>query len=176
MPVYQIFHSYPLTLSQQQTLATAITTLHCTAFTTPSIFVHVSFFLQTSPNVHFLAGKPRPSGANRIVGIVRTSASRPKSAFDNLAQQIEDAWHEAVKGDDKPDLEKKLLLVTFTTMVTIREAGFTIPEAGHEGGWLREQLPFIKSKRMSEGEEGEDYRDMLVELETREDLKRLMEA
>ncbi|PWY74480.1 putative cis-3-chloroacrylic acid dehalogenase [Aspergillus sclerotioniger CBS 115572] len=181
MPLYKVYHSYPITDEQRQALATSITNLHCETFTTPSFFVHIRFIPHdASDGNYFMAGRPRLINSNYIVGIVRTSPARSKSTFDALAAKIETAWYEAVhsqpfKGldNDEHDTERKRLrMVTFTPMITIREGGMAIPEAGTEGTWLKEQLPFIK--QMSEREGLDDFTEMLREIEEREDLKRLV--
>ncbi|KAF4548169.1 Hypothetical protein D9617_31g064050 [Elsinoe fawcettii] len=180
MPLYQIYHSYPLSQEQKQTLASSVTKLHATTFTTPSFFVHVRFIPEDSAGVnYFMAGKPHENNANRIVGIVRVSETRTRADFDKLGEKIEQAWYDAVKGssaggDEETALEqdedgKRLLMVVFTPMITIRENGMVIPEAGKEGQWLKEHLGHIKL--MSEGEGIVDFGDMLEELHTREDLK-----
>lgn len=152
MPFYQIYRSYPLDQDQRQSIASSITNLHCRAFTTPSFFVHVHFIHEDSGSGnYFLAGKPHTATSNRIIGIVRTSATRPKAAFDELGAQIEGAWYDALKiaaPAEKKEWsqdgeEKRLMMVTFVPMVTIREGGMAIPEAGQEGGWLKGQMPFF---------------------------------
>jgi phenylpyruvate tautomerase PptA (4-oxalocrotonate tautomerase family) len=42
MPLYEVFHTCPLTPTQQRQLAEGITTLHCTTFSAPSPFVNVT--------------------------------------------------------------------------------------------------------------------------------------
>ncbi|PYI05170.1 hypothetical protein BO78DRAFT_151944 [Aspergillus sclerotiicarbonarius CBS 121057] len=179
MPPYKVYHSYPMTDEQRQALATSITDLHCETFTTPSFFVHIRFIPHDARDGnYFMAGRTRLNDSNHIVGIVRTSPTRSKSAFDALAAKIESAWYETVRspsveGLDEKDAasRKRLLMVTFTPMITIREGGMTIPEAGKEGTWLKEQLPFMR--QMSE-EGFDDFTEMLQETEEREDLKGLV--
>lgn len=129
-----------------------------------------------------MAGKPRLTNSNYVIGIVRTSPARPKSTFDDLAVHIENAWNETLGvsslseriGSTQCDMdETRLLMVTFTPMIAIREGGMTIPEAGHEGVWLQEQLPYIKEMSVKRGLG--DFTEMLKELEERQDLKRLLE-
>ncbi|ESU07619.1 hypothetical protein FGSG_02211 [Fusarium graminearum PH-1] len=157
MPFYQIHHSCSLNQNQRQLLATAITQLHCRAFETPSFFVHVRFYPEENKdNNYFVAGWPHPATSNRIVGLVRDSASRSKADFDKLATDIEEYWY-SVLGVQPPakksrwnvgDEEKRLIMVTFTPMLALREGGMTIPEAGKEEDWLQEQLPYIDSMRV----------------------------
>ncbi|KAJ4200131.1 hypothetical protein NW767_007651 [Fusarium falciforme] len=181
MPYYEIYHSSLLNQEQRQSIAASITDLHCKAFTTPSFFVHVHFIQEdSSAGSYFLAGKPHTNTSNRIIGIVRTSATRPKSAFDELGAQIEGAWYEALKiaapVDKKEwsqeDENKRLMMVTFVPMITIREGGMAIPEAGQEGGWLKGQMPFFEE--MS-GKGITDFTDLIEELKERDDLKKLLQ-
>jgi phenylpyruvate tautomerase PptA (4-oxalocrotonate tautomerase family) len=170
MPFYEIYHSTPLTLDQRQALATKITDLHCTKFTTPSFFVHVRFIPQdASDGTYFMGGKPRTACSNRIIGILRVSPKRTKSDFDSLSEMIEKAWYNVVKGSIQ-DTEKRIMMVTFTQMITIREGGMAIPEAGQEDVWFKEQMDYF---REMDGKGLEDFGDLLKELQEREDLKKL---
>jgi len=178
MPFYEVHHSYPLSDDERQSIARSITNLHCTAFATPSFFVHVQFFAHDiNDRTYYMAGKPRTVNSNRILGVVRTSPSRTKSDFDTLATNIEDAWYKALsaagtKGKNHATEAQRLLMVTFLPMVTIREGGMAIPEAGQEGGWLKQQLPYIW--KMSE--RGlEDFTDLLEELQDRKDLREMIQ-
>lgn len=172
MPFYEIYHSVHLTTEQRQALATQITDLHCTKFTTPSFFVHIRFIPQdTSDGTYFMGGKPRTSCSNRIIGILRVSPKRTKSDFDYLAEKIEKAWYDVIGGSIE-DLEKRIMMVTFTQMITIREGGMAIPEAGQEGKWFQEHMEYFREM----GEKGlEDFGDLLKELQEREDLKKLVQ-
>ncbi|KAI8724127.1 Tautomerase-3 domain-containing protein [Fusarium sp. LHS14.1] len=181
MPYYQIYHSYPLDQEQRQSIAASITDLHCKTFITPSFFVHVHFIQEeSSAGNYFLAGKPHKTTSNRIIGVVRTSATRPRSAFDELGARIEAAYYEALKivaPVDKQewsqeDEKKRLMMVTFVPMVTIREGGMVIPEAGQEGGWLKGQIPFFE-QMSSKGIA--DFTDLMEELKERDDLKKLLQ-
>ena len=177
MPLYQVYHSYPLTQQQRQSFAAAITTLHCDAFNTPAFFVHVRFFANDATNgTYFTAGKPRLSNSNAVVAIVRTSSARSKSSFDMLSQKIEEAWDELLEEGDKTETQvdakdKRLLMITFTPMLAVREGGMTIPEAGQEDSWLQEQLPYFRQK----SDEGiEEFTELLEELEQRESFRMLL--
>jgi hypothetical protein len=63
-------------------------------------------------------------------------------------------------------------MVSFTPMITARELGLTIPEAGQEGKWFKEIMPHVKEQAEVKGLD--DFKDMLQELEEREDLKKLV--
>ncbi|GKT43596.1 uncharacterized protein ColSpa_03777 [Colletotrichum spaethianum] len=174
MPFYQIYHTYPLHQTQRQSIALSITNLHCKAFSTPAFFVHVSFSYQdskTDDGTYFMAGKLHSGNSNRIVALVRTSASRTKEDFDNLAASIEDAWNKAlrepidknIKGNDEFDESKRLLMVVFTPILAIREGGMVIPEAGHDDNWLTRQLPYVKA--LAEKHNINDFKDLVGEIE-----------
>ncbi|KAF9874220.1 hypothetical protein CkaCkLH20_08203 [Colletotrichum karsti] len=183
MPFYKVEHTYPLSAAQRQSVATAITNLHCAAFDTPAFFVHVSFAKHEAGSAddgtYFMAGKPHSDNSNRIVAMVRSSPGRTKADWDKLAADIEGAWDDAVgiRRDGAPgaglDEAKRLLMVVFTPMVAIREGGMAIPEAGHEAAWLKEQIPYFKT--MSEVHGVQDFTDMLEELRHREAFKGLLE-
>ncbi|KAJ0311250.1 hypothetical protein COL516b_001955 [Colletotrichum fioriniae] len=178
MPFYQVYHTYPLTQKQRESIALSITNLHCSTFSTPAFFVHVNFIKQESKSddgTYFMAGKSHTSNSNRIVALVRTSASRTKDDFDALAAKIEDAWNGAIKEPGKEaefDEAKRLLMVVFTPMLAIREGGMAIPDAGHEEAWLKQQLPYFKE--MSEKHGVKDFTDLLEELKQMESLKGLL--
>ncbi|KAF5664460.1 7-alpha-hydroxysteroid dehydrogenase [Fusarium heterosporum] len=139
---------------QRQSLAAAITNLHCQAFKTPAFFVHVGFIENNDKKgTYYVAGKSHDATSNRIIGTVRTSAARTKEDFDTLGAKIEAAWYRALdlqQPTEKPswnaeDELKRLIMVMFVPMITIREGGMAIPEAGQEQSWLDEQLPHVES-------------------------------
>jgi len=190
MPFYEIQHTYPLTLTQKQSFAKAITHLHSTFFLTPSLFVNVSFHRlapDNGDNTYFLAGEvvaPNAAGPNRILAQVRTSPKRTKAIFDDLAEKIEMKWYEIVNepsgesnghqnGDAKAEqAAKKMHLITFYPMLAARENGVTIPDAGSESSWLRDNMPFFKSQAYEHDDV--NFRKMIEEIDTREDLKGML--
>ncbi|KAJ0163763.1 hypothetical protein CTA2_2451 [Colletotrichum tanaceti] len=189
MPYYQVHHTYPLSLTQRQSIALSITNLHCGAFNTPASFVHVSFSKQDpapDDGTYFMAGKSHPDISNRIVAVVRTSASRTKDDFDNLAASIEDAWNGALREGNSNagggaeqagqaeqvevlDASKRLTMVVFTPLLAVREGGMAVPEAGHEEAWLKQQLPYIKE--MAEKHNDAGFKLLLEELNQREAVR-----
>ena len=153
--------------------------------------MHVRFISHdASDKTYFVAGQARTTCTNRILAMVRTSGSRSKADFDKLAERIEEAWHDALKGAVQDEGKNKgrrpgevdetardaeatrLLMVVFYPMLAAREAGMVIPEAGQEGPWLKENVPHFRE--MSEAKGLDDFTDMLKELEEREDLKKLV--
>ncbi|KIW65151.1 hypothetical protein, variant [Phialophora macrospora] len=190
MPFYEVQHTYPLTLSQKHAFAKAITELHSTTFLTPSLFVNVSFHLlqpRNEENTYFLAGEPvahNNAGPNRVLAMVRTSPNRTKAIWDDLAGKLEEKWYEVVDGE-KPNghqngdangdtAAKKLHFITFYPMLAARENGVTIPDAGSESSWLRDNMPFFKSQAYEHGDE--NFRKMIDEIDTRDDLKAMLKA
>ena len=130
-----------------------MTKIHSTAFGTPSLFVNVLFKPQDASEAnYFVAGKPKETCTNRIVGMLRTSDKRTKADFDAVAEQIEKAWYEVVSGEVVEDEEKdtegkkgketkngdggehserltearRLLFVAFYRMIAARELGTVI--------------------------------------------------
>jgi phenylpyruvate tautomerase PptA (4-oxalocrotonate tautomerase family) len=99
MPLYEIQHSSPLTRQQKTELASQITHLHATTFTTPSLFVNIHFTdIDATEENYFIAGRARTNGCNRFTGMVRTSEKRAKKDFDTLAEKIEGIWNLVVRG------------------------------------------------------------------------------
>jgi hypothetical protein len=74
--------------------------------------------------------------------MVRTSPSRKKAVFDDLAARIEKVWYDAVGGpptdpDDSDSASadkasKKMHFITFYPMIAARENGVTIPDVRPE--------------------------------------------
>ena len=62
-------------------------------------------------------------------------------------------------------------MVSFYPMITAREQGMVIPEAGKEGEFFKEWRPYMV--KMSEEKGLADFKEMLRELDEREDLKGL---
>ncbi len=158
MPLYNVEHSYPLTLEQKSDLAERITKLHSRTFTTPSIFVQVKYYQHdASAHNHFVGGKPKDETTNRIMGFVRSSAERKKEHFDKLAEQIENAWYVALgeradDGDQRKPKEtpqrekdaKELLSIGFVGGLVGREKGFILPEVC-ESSATRTLLPHLET-------------------------------
>ena len=64
-----------------------------------------------------------------------------------------------------------MLAVVFYPMYAAREKGITIPEAGDDVQWLKDNKKWFQQQADSKGDEG--WKGLLEELETREDLKEL---
>ncbi|KIV77221.1 hypothetical protein PV11_09036 [Exophiala sideris] len=172
-----IQHTIPLTAAQKHAIAQAITSLHSTTFVTPSLFVNVVFQqLKNSDDddpTYFLAGEPTstPNGPNRILALVRSSPARSKQTFDDLAVKIENAWYDAI-GDSHDKQAKKMHFIAFYPMIAVRENGVAIPDAGKEGTWLKENMPYFKSQAYEHDDE--EFKKMIEEVNQRDDLKALL--
>ena len=185
---HQVHHSYPLKPAEKQKLAESLTHLHATTFTVPSVFIHVRFSSHdATAHSYFVGGKPRTDCTNHILGYVRTSSSRTKAHFDGLAEKIEEAWRAAVYGDmieegqnkgkrqkevdelERDKVARKLLVTAFLPMSAIREGGLALPEVGKEPGWYKENMDYFQKK--ADDENDELYKEMLTELQERDDLK-----
>ena len=103
MPLYEFRHTTPLTDAQQDALAEAITTIHSTKFTTPKLFVNVSFTDYSKVNT-YVAGKRKK--INSIVANVRTGPSRSQKDFDDLSLEVVKAWEKIV-----PDAELRYVFM-----------------------------------------------------------------
>lgn len=137
----QIQHSYPLSAQQKLALAQAITKLHSSYFLTPLLYVNVNDIPSEPAGDYFLAGKPMlPASANRITVSVRTSPSRTKEMFDDVALQVEAIWYDIVH-EQQPSGKlnghhdtskqekkaKKLHGVAFQGIISAAENGILLP-------------------------------------------------
>lgn len=149
MPFYEIYHHCPLTISQQDELAEAITTIHALKFSALRNFVNVSFQdIASAPR--YIAGKRQTS--NQIFAWVRTGPSRSQADWNDLIQQVTEAW-ERVCGPPLPQGKARLQPDTSLRMVAVMgglvaamEAGFVIPAAGGDAQWLRDHWEVFKAK------------------------------
>ncbi|KIX99081.1 uncharacterized protein Z520_05542 [Fonsecaea multimorphosa CBS 102226] len=134
-------------------------------------------------NTYFLAGNPVPhnhAGPNRLLAMVRTSPARTKAVFDDLAAKLEAEWDATVLGpppgkgkDNKVEkAAKRMHFIVFYPMVAARENGVTIPDAGNESSWLRDNMPFFRAQAYDHDDD--NFRDMIDEINQRPDLKKLL--
>ncbi|GAB7361632.1 hypothetical protein MBLNU230_g1683t1 [Neophaeotheca triangularis] len=163
MPLYEIHHTCPLTLSQRTALAERITQIHTTKFTTPSLFVQVKYHQAASSSeqatpTHFIAG--RPKFTNAICIYARAGPSRTKADLDDLCLRVEGAWVEVVgkglpslrRGEEAVDTGLGGGVVVVGGILAGREHGFALPEAGQDVEWLRENMGEFE-RRAAEGDE-----------------------
>ncbi|GAB7350764.1 hypothetical protein MBLNU459_g1308t1 [Dothideomycetes sp. NU459] len=186
MPAYEVEHIFPLTERQKDELAEAITKIHSSHFSTPKIFVNVRF---TNVEGHstYVAGKrneiqlqsPKTNGwgsvrppqrkANRIFAYVRHGPSRTQSDYDAVSVALTNAWDEIVplpqvkRSLPAPDTELRLVMF-YGAIVAGTEAGFSIPPAGGDKQWLKDNLEAFKQK--ADGGD-EDFQDMVKEITER---------
>lgn len=137
MPLYEIQHICPLTPSQQDDLALAITRIHSTKFTTPKMFVNVKFTDATS-HITYVGGKRRQG--NHIIANVRAGPSRTQKDWDSLCHEIMSEWNRIVPMPkvkrSAPDEDHTLRsCILLGGIIGGYEAGFMIPPAGGDVQW-----------------------------------------
>lgn len=169
MPYYEVNHSVLLTESQKDDLATRITQIHSTRFSTPRLFVNVKF-TDIANTTLYIGGKKRTK--SHILAHVRTGPSRSNSDFNALCSDLSAAWDEIVvplpkikRSAPDTDEERKLYSVfVLGDIVAGMEAGFEIPAAGKDGEWLAENMGAFKA-RAEEGQE--EFVELVKEVEQR---------
>ncbi|TKA77197.1 hypothetical protein B0A49_01842 [Cryomyces minteri] len=167
MPLYEVEHICPLTVSQQDELAAAITKIHTEKFTAPALFVNVRF-TNISEQTTYVGGKRRQT--NRILAHVRHGPSRTQDDYADLCSKITKVWDATVPLPRHPfnatgrvDVELRAIFV-LGDIVAGMEAGFVLPEAGKDVQWFKENMVAFKKK----AEDGDDeFQDMVAEIERR---------
>lgn len=89
MPLYIISHATALSPAQQDELAQAVTDIHTSLFTTPSLFVNVRF-TPASAHIGYVGGKKCQT--NSITAHVRHGPARGKELYDQLVKRIAATW------------------------------------------------------------------------------------
>lgn len=117
----------------------------------------------------YVAGKQRKG--NHIIANVRAGPSRTQADWDDLCGQITKAWDEIVgvglpkvrraAADQDTSLRSVILL---GGLLGGLEVGFSIPPAGGDVQWMRENWEAF-NKRAEEGDE--DFADMVREVKER---------
>ncbi|KAJ6489735.1 hypothetical protein C8R45DRAFT_929053 [Mycena sanguinolenta] len=173
MPLYEVWHSYPLTEAQRDDLAQRITTIHATLFTVAAAFVNVRF-TDYAATEHYIGGRKRTGSVNLVLANVRPGPSRTHELYESLCRQIEAAWIASVGDPATQDGLHAHLAGAFVlgTVAGSYKQGFMVPEAGQDVEWMRENLPKFQA-RADDG--NELFRDMISELRTREDFKFVFE-
>ncbi|KAF2631260.1 hypothetical protein BU25DRAFT_386290 [Macroventuria anomochaeta] len=147
MPLYEIHHSCTLTASQQSAIASGITSLHCTTFSTPSAFVNTTFHptSTTSPQI-YVGGSPQRT--NYILGHLRP---RPNNAekLSHIVKTITAIWNEHARPVDSRALHNVFLM---EDIVAGAEQGFVLPVPGKDGEWVRENMGEFE-RRAGDGDE-----------------------
>lgn len=178
MPLYQIHHSTPLTLTQKDALATHLTTLHSTRFTTLRNTVAVTFHPCAEDT--YIGGARKPH--NYVLAFVRSGANRTQDSWDAHCADIEARWRAVVVEDTAPRAkgasgtgagEMGLRAVYLVGgMVAGMEAGVALPGAGEDEGWLERKWPELVGRaERGEGEWVENVREARERGLVREDGK-----
>ncbi|KAI7268313.1 hypothetical protein KC345_g7690, partial [Hortaea werneckii] len=135
----------------------------------PQVNVH---FLDTSssPLRTYIGGKPRQG--NHIRALVRNGPSRTSEDWNDLTSQIHSAWSSII-GPGLPKLRRSDTADPDTSLRSIiicgeilggMEAGFFLPEAGGDMGWIERNWGAFR-ERAGRGEE--EFRDLVAEVEER---------
>ena len=192
MPLYQIQHSSPLSPDQQDKLAVTITEIHAEKFTTPSLFVNVTF-TDTSSQRAYVAGKrvcppfsfslspclwcgtntPNPkSTGDRILAHVRHGPSRTQEDYNDLCSSIQAAWFNLIV-EPRKDTSRDWIPTIFILgdIVAGQELGMAIPPAGQDREWLKGNVPVFRRRAR---EEGEPFVGLMRELEERGDWNEIL--
>lgn len=159
MPLYTITHTTPLSTTKKDKLATLLTTLHATKFTTPKLFVNIRFVNAEHNRVEtYVAGNPMQGKENNYLEAhLRAGSERPKELFNELAQEMVKIWEEVVRDDS-------IRVIIYGDIVAGYEYGFLIPEAGKDQEWMRNNLSAFEAK----AEEGDDVmKDLVAEIKER---------
>ncbi|KAI7700902.1 hypothetical protein KC322_g8126 [Hortaea werneckii] len=178
MPLYEVQHYITLTISQKDELAEAITKIHSTKFNTPRMFVNVHF-LPTSTLRTYIGGKPRQ--ANHIRALVRNGPSRTSEDWNDLTSQLHTAWTSIIgpglpklkrSDTEEPDTSLRSIIICGEILGGM-EAGFFLPEAGGDKGWIERNWDAFR-ERAAQGEE--EFGDLVREVQDRGMLEVVAEA
>ncbi|KAK5702600.1 hypothetical protein LTR97_003545 [Elasticomyces elasticus] len=168
MPFYEVKHTTPLTVSQKDELANAITTIHSTKFSTPKLFVNVEF-QDTSNASTYVGGKQK--AANHLFAHVRSGPSRRREDWEDLTSQLQAAWDKTVGAGlpkvrrSDPDQDTSLRsIVLMGDLMFMKELGFIVPQAGGDVQWLQENWEEF-NKRADAGDD--DFKGMVEEVKER---------
>lgn len=166
MPLYDIEHVIPLTDEQQEALAKAFTSIHCTRFHTPSFFINVRFTDVSAQKV-YRGGVLRYY--NRAILRTRVSESRTREQYGEHCRELIKAWDKIVSLDIVDSAHDKTLRTVWImgALTTAVEMGFQRPAAGEEIEWLRTNKEDFE--RLAE-EGDEDMQQLMEELRTRDDF------
>lgn len=171
MPLYDIEHVIPLTDGQQESLAKAFTSIHCTRFYTPSFFINVRFTDVSSQKV-YRGGVLRYY--NRAILRTRVSENRTSEQYGEHCRELMKAWdgiitRESVNSEHETTLRTVWVMGALTTAV---EMGFQRPAAGQEIRWLRDNKASFETMA-NNGDE--DMQQLMVELRSRDDFADILQ-
>lgn len=166
MPRYDVLHVSPLTSSQHDEFAQAVTEIHTQAFKVPRLFVNVAY-TDIASQVQYIAGKKR--SGNHIIAHVRLG-NRTRDELQKLSDDIIAAWDQVVvmphASEGKAEMRKWRIHSVFilASDAVGSEAGLPVPIAGKEGEFLRSHYGEIKER----AEEGDELMiEMVQEIEDR---------
>jgi len=166
MPNYEVEHVCPLTISQRDEVAAAITRIHSDKFETPKLFVNIRF-TDIKEHCVYVAGKRRSS--NRIFAYVRHGPSRTQADYEDVSRQISTAWDSIVplprikRSMEAPDTELRMVMF-YGSIQAVYEAGFMMPAAGGDVKWLEENMHAFEEKASAGDEE---FKEMIQEVKAR---------
>ena len=167
MPIYEVQHACPLSISQKDELASAITHIHSQLFTTAKLFVNVSFTDASQADI-YTGGKRNVS--NHIRAYVRVGPTRTQQDWNELCKQIEKAWYDIagtplprLKGRKEPDTSLRSVIV-MGGMTAGLEAGFVLPAAGGDVEWLQDNWEAFNEKADAGDEE---FKQLVAEVKER---------
>jgi phenylpyruvate tautomerase PptA (4-oxalocrotonate tautomerase family) len=167
MPLYAVEHACPLSLSQKDELALALTHIHSNKFTTPKNFVNVSFTDVSKAETYI--GGHRATG-NHIRAHVRAGPSRTQEDWNELCKEVEAAWYNICgtplpqqKGRAYPDTTLRSVIVMGGIIAGL-EAGFVLPVAGGDVEWLGSNWEEF-NRRADNGDE--EMKGMVKEIQER---------
>jgi phenylpyruvate tautomerase PptA (4-oxalocrotonate tautomerase family) len=162
MPLYEIYHTCNLTNSQRQSVASAITNLHCITFSAPSAFVNITFRRRYTheDRTHIYVGGSHHH-TNYIIGHLRPRSNNDEK-LTHIVKTITAIWNEHVhhdfnvvervgqkvglsytpkRGNGRLDDERALHNVfLMEDIIAGAEQGFVLPTAGKDGEWARENM------------------------------------
>lgn len=103
---------------------------------------------------------------NSLTAHVRTGPSRTQSDYDALTSSLQGAWDSIIKPHYHSQQLGRILIVG--SILAGRESGFTMPPAGQDEGWLRENWAEFE-RRAEKGDE--DFVGLIEEVKWRGLLK-----
>lgn len=165
MPFYTIHHLTPLTLTQKDALAAAITKIHSEQFSVLRNFIHLRFL--PVPEDSYIGGLRRSE--NHIIANVRAGPARTQSDWDSLCLAIKAAWDEIVVDDPVPrakgaggDEGERALNAMFLVGSAVggMELGVLTPRAGEDRAWLERRWgEFVERAEKGQGLWAESVRE-----------------
>lgn len=122
MPLYDVEYICPLTPTQQENLAIALTNLHAQRFHTPRCFINVRY-TDASNQVVFRGGVRRRY--NRIIVRTRAGDNRPREVYIEHCRAIVGEWERIVGKEGEEGIRTVWVMGALTAAV---EAGIARPK------------------------------------------------